>query len=233
MNGKNILNFLRQLTINNNREWFAENKGWYNDVKTEFEHMGEALIGRIAEFDQDIRYMQAKDCIFRIYRDTRFSLDKTPYKDHMGIFIAANGGRKSYRGGYYFHLQPDGKSMLAGGVWCPTPELLKELRKSVYDNIDELLDIIQQPTFKAYYPTFWDTEKLKTVPRGFPKDFEHADLLKLKHYMVEHYLTDQEVEEENIIDKAIEGFRIMQPLNAFLNYTVDEVIPYNHRGENK
>lgn len=233
MDGQNILNFLRQLIVNNNREWFAQNKEWYNDVKADFESMGEVLIRRIGEFDPDVRFLKAKDCIFRIYRDTRFSIDKTPYKDHMGIFIAANGGRKSYRGGYYFHIQPDGQSMLAGGVWCPTSELLKELRQSVYDNIDELLEIINQPTFKAYYPSFWDTEKLKTVPRGFPKDFEYAELLKLKHYMVEHYLTDKEVQQTDIIDRAVEGFRIMQPLNAFLNYTVDEVMPYNHRGENR
>ena len=84
MNGKNILNFLRQLTAHNNREW-------YNEVKAEFEHMGEELIVRISEFDPDVRFMKAKDCIFRIYRDTRFSIDKTPYKDHMGIFIAAKG----------------------------------------------------------------------------------------------------------------------------------------------
>lgn len=233
MNGKNILNFLRELTANNNREWFAQHKDWYNEVKAEFEGMGELLIHRISEFDPEVRYLKAKDCIFRIYRDTRFSLDKTPYKDHMGIFIAANGGRKSYRGGYYFHLQPDGHSMLAGGVWCPTPELLKELRQSVYDNMDELLDIIHQPLFQTYYPRFWDTEKLKTVPRGFPKDFPHAELLKLKHYMVEHLLTDQEVEMDDIIEQAVKGFRVLQPLNTFLNYTVDEVMPYNHRGENR
>lgn len=233
MNAKNILQFLEQLTANNNRDWFAQNKEWYNEAKRDFEEMGEVLIQRIAEFDPEVRYLKAKDCVFRIYRDTRFSLDKTPYKDHMGIFIAANGGRKSYRGGYYFHLQPGDKSMLAGGVWCPTPELLKELRQSVYDNIDELLDIIHQPEFENYYPNFWDTEKLKTVPRGFPKDFPHAELLKLKHYMVEHLLTDQEVTTENIIDTAVSGFQIMQPLNAFLNYTVDEVMPYNHRGEHR
>lgn len=229
MDIQNILSFLSDLAANNNREWFADNKTRYEQAKATFEQLGNILIERLGTFDPEVRSLQAKDCIFRIYRDTRFSLDKTPYKKHMGIFVSANGGRKSYRGGYYLHIEPNGRSMVSGGIWCPTPELLKALRQSVYDNTDELLDIINAPDFHSYYPALWNEEKLKTTPRGYPKDFPHAELLKLKHYMVEHFLSDQEVTSPDFLDAAIEGFRLLKPFNDFFNYTVDEVLGYSIR----
>ncbi|MEI8085544.1 MAG: DUF2461 domain-containing protein, partial [Paludibacter sp.] len=100
----NLLQFLSELTINNNREWFAENKAWYDKVRAEFELLSKDLIVEISKFDEEIKHVEAKDCVFRIYRDTRFSHDKTPYKTHFGVFIATAGGRKSQRGGYYLHL---------------------------------------------------------------------------------------------------------------------------------
>lgn len=102
-----ILNFLSDLKENNNREWFAENKHRYEETKTDFEALSQSLINEIARFDEDIKHITAKECVFRIYRDTRFSLDKTPYKTHYGVFIAAGGGRKSVRGGYYLHLNQE------------------------------------------------------------------------------------------------------------------------------
>ncbi|MFT3754280.1 MAG: DUF2461 domain-containing protein [Paludibacter sp.] len=134
MNIHNILQFLEELKINNNREWFAENKDKYDVVRSDFEKLSKELIQQIAGFDEDIKHVDVKDCVFRIYRDTRFSHDKTPYKTHFGVFIASAGGRKSQRGGYYLHLDPAG-CFIATGVWCPQPDLLKALRQSVYDNI--------------------------------------------------------------------------------------------------
>lgn len=218
----NILTFLGELKDNNNREWFAENKARYESTKKEFERISSALILEISKFDDDIKHVAVKDCVFRIYRDTRFSHDKTPYKTHYGVFIAAGGGRKSVRGGYYFHLEP-GNCFIATGVWCPPPEILKALRQSVYDNIDELKEIIDNPGFSHYFTTFYQEDKLKTAPKGFPKDFPEIDLLKLKHYMVEYKLDESFLAEDDFVSKVAGIFNTAHPLNVFLNYTVDEV----------
>lgn len=222
MHPTNIIKFLSELKNNNNREWFADNKNWYDAVRVEFEQLSKELIFEISKFDEDIKHVEAKDCIFRIYRDTRFSKDKTPYKTHFGVFIAAAGGRKSQRGGYYLHIDPAG-SFVAVGVWCPEPNLLKALRQSVFDNIDELNEIRSNPQFSKYFNSFFEEDKLKTVPKGFPKDFFEADLLKLKHYLVEYPISDNILNSTNFIPELAKIVEIAFPLNKFLNYTVDEV----------
>ena len=184
MNAKNILQFIAELTINNNREWFAANKTWYDKVRLEFEQLSKDLIIEISKFDEEIKHVEVKDCIFRIYRDTRFSHDKTPYKTHFGIYIATAGGRKSQRAGYYLHLDPAG-CFVGSGVWCPEPNLLKALRKSVFDNIDELNEIRTKPEFSQYFTTFFEEDKLKNVPQGFPKDFP---MLVLRQFPIRDFL---------------------------------------------
>lgn len=222
MNLPILLQFIDELVQNNNREWFAENKHRYEATRVFFEQISTGLIREIMKFDEEIAHVDAKECIFRIYRDTRFSNDKTPYKNHYGVFIAAGGGRKSVRGGYYLHLEPS-KSFVASGVWCPPPPLLKALRETVYENIDELEEILDEPGFKKLFTGFYTDDQLKTVPRGFPADFRRADLLKLKHYMVEYKLPDSILESENPVPEIAAVFRTARPLNKFLNYTVDEV----------
>jgi TIGR02453 family protein len=222
MNIEKILHFLKELKINNNRDWFAENKAWYDELKSDFEKISKELILEIAKFDEDIKHVEVKDCVFRIYRDTRFSNDKTPYKTHFGVFIASAGGRKSQRGGYYLHLDPDG-CFVGMGVWCPEPNLLKALRQSVYDNIDELNEIRNTPEFSQYFTTFFEEDKLKTVPRGFPKDFPDAELLKLKHYLVEYKLNESHLKATDFVGTIAQIMKCAYPLNRFLNYTVDEV----------
>jgi uncharacterized protein (TIGR02453 family) len=221
MNTKNIINFLTELKANNNREWFASNKNWYTEAKDEFEEICKTLIFSIGSFDDDIKNVEVKDCVFRIYRDIRFSHDKTPYKTHFGAFIASAGGRKSQRGGYYLHLDPAG-SFIAIGVWCPPPPLLKALRKSVFDNIDELMHIIEQKDFKKHFNTFFEGDKLKKLPLGYPKDFEYPELLKLKHYMMEYRFDDEILHSPQFVKKVADLTAIAYPFNKFLNYTVDE-----------
>ncbi|MDR3651334.1 MAG: DUF2461 domain-containing protein [Paludibacter sp.] len=221
MNIDNILQFLRELKKNNNREWFAENKGWFEQVRMEFEELSKNLILEIAKFDEEIKHVEVKDCVFRIYRDIRFSHDKTPYKTHFGVFIANAGGRKSQRAGYYLHLDPTG-CFVSMGVWCPEPNLLKALRQSVYDNIDELNEIRHSTEFSQYFNSFFEEDKLKSVPRGFPKDFQDAELLKLKHYLVDFKLDDSILKADNFIPRIGGIMKCAYPFNQFLNYTVDE-----------
>ena len=223
MHTEDIINFLKELNENNNREWFAQNKSRYEKVKSKFEEISRLLISEISIFDNDIKNVDVKDCVFRIYRDIRFSTDKTPYKTHFGVYIASAGGRKSHRGGYYLHLDPAG-CFIAVGVWCPPPNILKALRQSVCDNIDELNEIRNEASFNTYFKTFFEEDKLKNVPAGFPRDFPDAELLKLKHYMVDHKLNDDILNAPNLVSRLGEIARAGYPLNKFLNYTVDEVI---------
>ena len=217
----NILAFVTALSENNNREWFAENKAWYEQIKKVFEQVSTEFIMRLGHFDEELRYVQAKDCIFRIYRDTRFSYDKTPYKTHLGVFVAANGGRKSKRSGYYLHLEPN-HCFCASGIWCPPTPLLKALRQSIFDNVDEFLELVNEPEFHENFPEFWDYDQLKTAPKGFPKDWEHIQFLKLKHYMVEHRFSNEQATAENFLETAVAKLELSLPLNRFLNYTADE-----------
>jgi len=220
---QNILQFLTDLKNNNSREWFAENKERYDLVRSEFETLSAALIVEISKFDEDILHVDVKDCVFRIYRDIRFSHDKTPYKTHFGVYIASAGGRKSQRAGYYLHLDPAG-CFIGAGVWCPQPNLLKVLRQSVYDNIEELNQIRTSPDFAQYFNSFYEEDKLKTVPRGFPKDFPDAELLKLKHYLVEYKLDSTFLQSDDFILRVAGIAKRAYSFNRFLNYTVDEFI---------
>ena len=115
------LDFLAQLAVNNNRDWFQSHKDWYTEAYSQFLAFSQEYVARLAEVDDNLLGLQAKDCIWRIYRDVRFSADKRPYKEWFGVFPAAKGGKKSLHGGYYVHIQP-GHCMFAAGIWSPTPE---------------------------------------------------------------------------------------------------------------
>lgn len=218
---KEILVFLQELQENNNREWFTENKDWYQKLKTRYEAMVDELIGRIALWDEEVKNLKAKDCVYRIYRDVRFSPDKSPYKNHFGAYICGFRGRNSGRCGYYFHIEP-GNCLLGGGCYCPEPALLKRLRQDIYDNMEEFTSIIRDPEFTSEFPEIDQTDKLKKVPAPFPADFPEADLLKHKHYDVLSVKPDSWFEGEDMLARADDVFKKMYKFNRFLNYTIDE-----------
>ncbi len=218
---QHILDFLSSLKANNDRVWFAENKAWYEQSKADFEQIVLNLIAEISQFDEDIKNVQLKETTFRIYRDIRFH-DKTPYKTHMGAYIASHGGRKSPRGGYYIHLEP-GSCFASVGIWQPEPAILKALRTAIYENIDEFKEIINEKKFKHYFEnTFHESDMLKTAPKGFPKDFEDVYFLKLKHYIVDKHLEDKFFQQKDYLSQLVNIFKAGYPMNRFLNYTVDE-----------
>ena len=217
---KEILSYLSRLRDNNNRHWFHAPKEEYDRLRPPFAEKIQALIRQISLFDDEIAGLDAQSGMYRIYRDIRFSPDKTPYKTYMSAYIA-KGGRKSLRAGYYFHFEP-GNCMLSGGIWCPEPQLLKALRQAVYDNFDELKEIVEDRQFKSLYSD-WVGEKLKIVPRPFPRDCEQAEWLKRKDYVVVNVKPDTFFDSPDWIERAAHDFQIMKPLNDFLNYTVDEV----------
>jgi uncharacterized protein (TIGR02453 family) len=173
--------FLRAIRDNNNREWYHQNKNTYNEAKLEFEQITELIIYETGKFDKDIRGLLPKDCIFRIFRDVRFSNDKSPYKSNFGAFLC-KGGKKSGYAGYYLHIEPK-NSFIAGGIYMPPSPLLKAIREDIYEHINEFKEILEEPGFKKHFGGI-SADSLKTVPKGFSKDFPDIGLLKYTSYTV-------------------------------------------------
>ena len=218
MLSKNILNFLNSLKRNNNREWFHKNKALYDSAKKEFEIFVNLLINEVHKIDKEVVSITAKDCVFRIYRDVRFSMDKTPYKTNFGVFIV-KGGKNSGNAGYYLHVEP-GNCFLGGGVYMPPSNILKAIRTEIYENTEEFKSIIQDSTFRKKFGKIYDDDQLKLPPRGFPKDFPDIDLLKYKNYTIIKSVTDQMIQRESFIDEIRTTFKAMYPFNQYINRAI-------------
>lgn len=219
---REILDFLHELAMNNNREWFAEHKEAYQRCHAKFVDFTQQYIDRLTtEIEPEMKGLPAKDCIWRIYRDTRFSNDKTPYKGHFGAFPAVKGGKKSDRGGYYIHLQP-GACMFAAGIWNPVPDLLKALRGEIYANYEEVEEIMALREWKRYFTDF-DTEwMLKTAPKGYAKDFVHIDWLKRKAFTFSTPIAEDVVCAPHFLDTLMDISKAAKPMNDFLNFTFEQ-----------
>ncbi len=211
------INFLGELKANNNKEWFQANKSLYDDARGEFEQLIAILIPVIRGIDPDVDVVSPKECLFRIFRDVRFSKDKSPYKTNFGAFIA-KGGRKSPYAGYYLHIEP-GASFVGGGVYMPESHYLKAIRNEIFENVDEYKAIIDREGFRKFFGGIFG-EKLKTAPKGFPKDFPDIDLLKNKHYAVTHRVEDDFWFSGSLVDDVAEMFSALYGLNRFLNNAI-------------
>jgi len=209
-----VFDFLRQLAENNNREWFTENKILYTESQENIVAFLEDLIAEMSEFDSELGKIDAKKSLFRIYRDTRFSKDKTPYKTNIGASFGM--GKGSQKGGYYLHLEP-GKSFIAGGIYMPESSVLKTLRKEISLYGQEFLNILNDKEFKKYFPELDQDDQLKKVPQGFEKEDPMAEYLKLKSFIVVHNLSDKEISDKNASKNLAKIFKAMKPLNDFLN----------------
>jgi uncharacterized protein (TIGR02453 family) len=217
---KEIYHFLQQLEANNNKDWFDKNRDEFKKAQQKISHLTELLINEVRSFDKEIGFLQPKDCMYRIYRDLRFSADKTPYKTNMGAYIAKNGKCGGYPG-YYFHIQPNG-SFVSGGLYMPNPAFLKAIRNEIYYHSDEFIDIIEEPEFKSRF-SFFDEDKLKTNPKGFPADFEHIEFLRFKSIAPSVNVSEEQLFSNDIIDFIIENFRKFYPLNAFLYEAISKI----------
>lgn len=209
-----VLQFLRDLSKNNTRDWFDANRDRYHESRKKVLFLTELLMNEIRKFDPEIPVLNPKDCLFRIFRDVRFSNDKRPYKTNFGSFIA-KGGRKSQNPGYYFHIEP-GESFVGGGVYMPAAAALKSIRKSIAQFPEEFTGILNEPRFKVVYPELYD-HQLKTAPKGFPKDHEYIHLLRYKSYVCATTIDDNMLTDGSFLEKTVEAYRQLYPFNAFLS----------------
>ena len=220
---KTSISFLRELIANNHKEWFDANRDYYHEAQNEFNGFVDRLIAGIRAFDPTIGAITAKDCVYRIYRDVRFSKDKTPYKNHFGAYIA-QGGRKSPLGGYYFHIEPAGAgylnhSMWAGGIYCLDAPTLKAIRTDIYEHPDEYKAIIQNREFTDTFNWF-DGNMLTIAPKGFPKDFPDIDFIKRKDYTYYRNIDEQTLLGNHLLEESIRVFKLTLPFNRFMNRAI-------------
>ena len=214
---KIILDFLIQLQENNNRDWFNNHKALYIEAKEVFETLTQELIDQVELFDPSIKGLRAKDCTFRIYRDVRFSKDKSPYKTHFGAYIN-QGGRKGKTCGYYLHLEPNA-SILAGGAYAPPSDVLYEIRDAIYADTEDFKAILNTEDFKSHFGSL-EGEKLKRGPKDFPKDFEDIELLKHKSFICSKKFDNASLYNEDFQKQALITMQAIKPFNDFFNRAI-------------
>jgi uncharacterized protein (TIGR02453 family) len=213
---KETLQFLKDLEENNDREWFNNNKDKYISANENFVQFVQSLIDEVAKFDKSVAGLDAKNSVFRIYRDIRFSKDKSPYKTHFGATLL---GKSNLCGnaGYYLHLQP-GNSFLAGGVHMTEPKHLKAIREEISGNARAFLKIIGDKQFKSNFTI--EGEQLTKVPQGYDKADPMGDYLKYKELMICHEVDDKKILSKDFVSYCSKIFKAMVPFNSFINKPV-------------
>ncbi len=221
---KEIISFLRDLSQNNNREWFMANKARYTAVAERFNAIVDELIREIARYDTSVTGLTAKDCTYRIYRDVRFSADKSPYKTHMGAFIC-RGGKKSGYSGYYFHIGTGGEGypaahMLAAGDYCCDPKVLQVLREDIVGGGGDFDAIVQdaRPTFDL------DREgALKRNPKGFEQETQYTEYLRLKAFCLVHTPSNDSMYADGLAQRTAALFESSKPFLDYINRAIEYV----------
>lgn len=215
-----LYQFLEEVSVNNNREWFVQNKSRYEELRGEWLSDIERMINAMSVWEPSLSGVTAKESAYRFYRDTRFSPDKSPFKTY---FSAAMGpyGKKSGYACYYIETGIRTDNGLYGGLWCPDADILKKLRHAIVDNIEEFQEILDEPKMKSLYPG-WIGQQLKTVPKGWEKNHPCAPLLRLKDYGKAHFVSKEFFLDYDWPEKAAELFSVLKPFIDFLNYSIDE-----------
>ncbi len=211
---KATLDFLKDLARHNDRAWFDANRDRYRAAAANVRDAAMLLLARIERFDPSVVGVGPDECLFRIYRDTRFSRDKTPYKTHIGIFMK-RGGRSTTGAGYYLHLEP-GACMYGGGIYLPAAPELKAIRAAIVDRTAEFRKILNAKPFVAEFGEL-DDLRLKTAPKGYAKDHPAIELLRYTSFTVTAGLPDRRVLSADFPDECARVFKLMKPLNDFIN----------------
>ncbi|HET9055253.1 MAG TPA: DUF2461 domain-containing protein [Chitinophagaceae bacterium] len=214
------LKFLKDLKKNNDKSWFEKNKKRYVSAKEDFENTITQILMGFNKIDKSISSLNAKNCIFRIYRDVRFAKDKSPYKTNMGAFMNI-GGKKVNTAGFYFHCEP-GQSFIAGGMYMPMPPELNKIRQEIDYNFDEWEKIISHKNFNKYFANGVEgIESLSRPPKGYDDSNPAIEFLKMKSFIVTHKLMDKDLQSKELVNKILEIYKNMVPFINFLNRAIE------------
>jgi uncharacterized protein (TIGR02453 family) len=213
------IQFLKGLHKNNNREWFLANKVKYEAAKNNFLAFVETTLNEIRKFDNNLNELTAKQCVFRINRDVRFSKNKDPYKNNFGASFS-KGAKKINAAGYYFHLEP-GNSFIGGGLWMPEAPDLQKIRQEIDYCFKEFSGIINNKKFANTFGSLSEEAKLTRPPKGYDIDNPAIEFLKLKSFTAIVPIKDTEILDKGIIKKSTDIFKTLSPLVHFLNRSID------------
>lgn len=214
------VNFLKKLESNNNKPWFEKHRPAYETAKADFLSVVEQLIPGIAAFDPGIADQLAKNCIFRINRDVRFSKDKRPYKNNFAAYFN-KAGKKGNGAGYYLHIQP-GKSFAAAGIWAPEPADLAKIRQEIDYNYEPWQQVLKQRSFKRIFPAGMDMgNALSRPPKGYTDDNPALQHIKLKSFVVRSPIADKALAGKTFVKEVIKIMEAAHPFVAFLNQAID------------
>jgi uncharacterized protein (TIGR02453 family) len=216
------IKFLKDLKKNNTKEWFDKNRKAYEAAKNDFTDIVQTAIDKFGKKEESIATLKAKDCMFRINRDIRFSKDKSPYKTNMGASINKAGRKAWNTAGYYFHFEP-GNSFVGGGLYMPEPDILKKVRQEVDYSFDTFKKIISNKKFVATYKDLDNSDemKLSRPPKGYEADNPAIEYIKLKSFIAMTPLTDADLADKNLAKKITDAFEALQPLISFINEAVE------------
>jgi uncharacterized protein (TIGR02453 family) len=204
--------FLQELSENNYRPWFNEQKDAYTDAHMQMIEFAELLISEMNKIDHLVP-MSGKKSLFRIYRDVRFSKDKSPYKTYFSGRLKR--ATRRLRGGYYYHIEP-GNSFIGGGFWRPNSGDIKRIRQEIAADDQTLRKIISTKSFKKAFGTL-QGDQVKTAPQGYAKDHPAIDLLRYKQFLLMRPFTDKEVMLNSFLSEAVNTFEQMRPFFDYMS----------------
>lgn len=210
--------FLAELAQNNNRDWFDHNRGRYQAAKENVVALIAAMQGYLKDTLPEIALQPAKDTFFRIFRDVRFSKDKTPYKKHFGAYLS-KGGRKWEGAGFYLHIEP-GNNFLSAGIWQPLAPLLKAIRQELDYNWEEWQSLTGSATFKKHFKK-WEGELQKTIPKGYDAGNPALDFIKRKSIIATMGVSDEMLLQKDVAKKLAVAIQAAAPVAGFLNRAFD------------
>jgi len=220
MLNKSTLQFLKKLKSNNNKLWMDEHRADYESGKNDFIIFVNDILKRLSMIDNSLSSINAKDCIFRINRDIRFSKNKNPYKINFAAYFS-KGGRKGPNAGYYLHAEP-GNTFLAAGIWMPEPEILAGIRQEIDYNFKEFESILKTKKFKQIFSDGLDTSAtLSRPPKGYEIDNPAIEYVKLKSFIIRKSLHENELTTNGAEKQIVKIFEVAKPLVDFLNRSMD------------
>ncbi|NCI51745.1 DUF2461 domain-containing protein [Sediminibacterium roseum] len=217
------LTFLKNLKKNNNREWFEKNRAAYEAAKEDMARLVDDVIRQFGKKEEGIAPLTAKECVYRINRDVRFSKNKAPYKNNMAASLI-KGGKKAANAGYYIHIQPGGESFIGGGRYMVEPSELKKIRQEIDYSWEEFEKIIGNKKFRSTYGELERGEgmALSREPKGYEKDNPAIEYIKLKSFVATTSLTDADLTGKDLVKKITAAFETLQPLIRFLNRALED-----------
>jgi len=217
---RTALRFLRGLRDNNDRTWFARNRGVYDEtIKPQWEAFVAGLLIRGGSFDERLLHIDPRRCIFRIYRDTRFSNDKSPYKPHLSAFLSPRGWR-GITPGFYVQLRPGGESLFAAGIYVPEKPVLLAIRERLAEGDPAFARILKSKRLAPYLPV--NTDPLKVMPRGYDRDHPRAEWIRARRFMVRQTYPDRIAERDDLFALMRTAMRDTAPFVAWLDQFVSQ-----------